>query len=126
PQPVPFFFAVVTGVACLGVAHVLSPGQGFLLGTFSGDVPELFAELAESGEQHHRHLAASEGVEVIRIGGGVSGLIIHESGGSRVESTSDSSSEEGEDVSKNLGDEFLHPGLTDSVSSEGRRGQTQG
>ncbi len=125
-QPVPLFLAVVTGVACLGVAHVLSPGQGFSLGTLSGDVPKLLAELAEPGEvqglaigglreslqpaadlsglggvdlkpghtglsdrggplmrqQHHRHLAASEGVDVIRIGGGVSGLITHESGSS--------------------------------------------
>ena len=51
-QPVPLFLAVVTGVACLGVAHVLSPGQGFPLGTLSGDVPELLAELAEPGEVH--------------------------------------------------------------------------
>jgi hypothetical protein len=127
-QPVPFLFAVVAGVACLGVAHVFSPGQGFPLGTIPGEVSELLAELAEPGEvhglaigglreclqpsadlsgfggvdlkpghtglsdrggrgslrrqQHHRHLADSEGVgvDVISIGGGVSGLISHGSG----------------------------------------------
>ena len=45
--------------------------------------------------------------------------------GSRVKSTSYSSSEDGEDIGKNLGDEFLHPGMDNPVSSDGRRGQTQ-
>jgi len=45
--------------------------------------------------------------------------------GSRVKSTSNSSSEDGEDIGKNLGDEFLHPGMANPVSSDGRGGQTQ-
>lgn len=45
--------------------------------------------------------------------------------GSRVKSASNSSSEDGEDIGKNLGDEFLHPGVANPVSSDGRGGQTQ-
>ena len=39
--------------------------------------------------------------------------------GSRVKSTSNSSSEDGEDIGKTLGDEFLHPGMANPASSDG-------